>query len=237
MSSRQLPVRTPHAGDGGVPIPTPRISWRRARPATSDPEIRGRNPLISGVVLVLILSTLAGCVEEKVVYNNPFLGRIPGAKSGTPVSTPQGSRGGPALNPASEPGSLRVEHPDGSITLVAKTGQQLFRHLMTTLHEGDPDLFVDEVLSERTRQEYYERGIDPSQTFVTIKQREEDLNKLYRIMPMGEFTPGVFAEDLGQKTRRIAVHGKEAQGLSWAGFDMVLEKGNWRFRWFVGGGS
>lgn len=207
------------------------------RPAFKAPEIRWRNPLISGVALLCLFSTLAGCVEEKVVYNNPFLGRIPGAKSGTPVTMAEGARTDTRFSPKSDPGSLRVEHPDGSITLVAKTGQQLLRHLMTTLHDEDPDLFVDEVLSERTRHEYYDRGIDPSQAFVTIKQREADLNKLYRALPMGEFTPGIFAEDLGNKTRRVALYGKEAQGLAWNGFDMVLEKGNWRLRWFVGQGS
>lgn len=207
------------------------------RPAVKDPEFRGRSPLLFGVVVVFWFGILAGCVEERVVYNNPFLGRIPGAQSGTPVSAPKGARTDTRFDPKSDPGTLRVEHPDGSITLVAKTGQQLFRHLMTTLREDDPDLFVDEVLSERTRQEYYDRGIDPSQAFVTIKEREADLNKLYRALPMGEFTPGIFAEDLGDRTRRVALYGKEAQGLAWNGFDMVLEKGNWRLRWFVSPGS
>ena len=212
------------AGDGEGRRPSSRVCWRRAR-------------LASSTILFLALGSFAGCVEERIVYNNPFLGRIPGAQSGTPVSAPKGTRTETRFDPRADPGTLRVENPDGSITLVAKTGQQLFRHLMTTLREEDPDLFVDEVLSERTRQEYYDRGIDPSQAFVTIKQREADLNKLYRALPMGEFTPGIFAEDLGNKTRRIALYGKEAQGLAWNGFDMVLEKGNWRLRWFVGPGS
>lgn len=190
--------------------------------------MKAGNSTRASIVLALLL---AGCMEERIVYRNPLLGRVPGAQSGMPVTGPKGAK---ALPTGLNPKDLRREGADGSITLVAKNGQQLLYHLQTTIRDEDPDLFVDEVLSESTRQEYYARNEDPSLAYLRIKDHEDDLNALLRALPQGEYTPNVkTTTQPGGRARRIELVGRAREGLRWVGVDLELEKGNWRLRWFV----
>ena len=75
--------------------------------------------------------------------------------------------------------------------------------------------------------------MDPRQAFDTLKERWEDIVALFDSIPGGEFTPGVYKKAVGSSVQRVELTGPAAAGLHWTGFDMVMEKGNYRLRWFV----
>lgn len=178
-----------------------------------------------------VLALLTGCEEERrVVRWDPMLGNLPGAQTGTPYVREMKGYVDPTRIPAED---LRKEADDGKVTLTARTGRHLMMHIYVTLDKNERDLFTEQVLSEVTKREYYSRGKDPREAFDTLRERWEDVNMLFDTIPAGEFTPGVFARNMGDGVRRIEVQGPAAAGLHWTGMDMVMERGNWKLRWFV----
>lgn len=179
----------------------------------------------------LLILALAGCATQtRVVKYDPFLGGLPGAESRTPVVRDLGDYTDPTAIP---PDQLVQEPEPGRKVLAAKTGRHLMIHVYNTLKNDDRDLFTTQVLSERTRAECLERGIDPADAFDYLKTREDDVAALFNMMPAGEQTPGIVVQPLGKGARRLQVTGAGLGDLYWTGFDMVMERGNWRLRWFV----
>jgi hypothetical protein len=173
----------------------------------------------------------AGCVEERIVQNRPMLSGLPGAVTGRPVTGPAG-----AIDPKTVPDDkIVVENKDGTTTLLAKTGRQLMIHIVTTLDNDQRELFVEQVLSEKTRQEFYERGLDPALAFDELQRRRGDIDVVFSRMPAAESSPGVLVKQVEKKTTRVQLTGMAAEKLSWIGFDMTMEKGNWKLRWFIPG--
>lgn len=183
--------------------------------------------------LLLIAAALPGCVEERIVSYNPPLAGLPNAVTGQePVLPP--SRGGIQYIPDEK---TLVEKPDGSKELLARAPRQLMRNIVITLDEDLPELFVRDVLSERTRQEFIQRGLNPLEAFTTLKAQREDIQALFDFMPAGELTPGLFLTTIGPNTFRLKLDGRPARTLPLIGFDMVFERGNFRLRWFIPRGS
>lgn len=182
------------------------------------------------VAVASVAALLAGCVQTRVVKYSPILGDLPGAVSGTPVMREFEGYQDPGTLAESE---LRRTLPDGTVLLYAKTGKHLMIHIHNTLEQDDRKLFVSQVLSEVTRRECVERNIDPGRCFELLKERREDVDALFDRMPGAERTPGVFPRPLGGNMTRVELGPKADGGLLWGGFDMVMEHGNYRLRWFV----
>jgi hypothetical protein len=183
------------------------------------------------VIRLLPLVLLCACTEERIIKNRPFLSGVPGAVTSRPVTPIEG-----ALPPDEQPpDSLVQKTPDGKKVLVAKTGRQLMVHIYNTLEDKDAQLFLDQVLSEMTKTEFYQRGVDPREAYVELLRRREDIDLLFSRMPMGEATPGVIMTKVGRGMLRLRVDGMAARDLPWSGMDIVMEKGNFRLRWFVDG--
>lgn len=187
---------------------------------------------VQGMIAVcLAWCILGGCAREtRVIRYNPFLGGLPEAQSNTPVVRDLGDYQDPT---ALAPEELVKEAPDGKKTLVARSGRHLMVHIFNTLQNNEQELFVDQVLATRTKDECYERGVEPGAAFEFLKAREEDVRALFNMMPAGEQTPGVLMQPLGGKAQRVQIRGLGTQDLYWTGFDMVMEGGNWKLRWFV----
>ncbi len=186
----------------------------------------------NSALLVALCATsmfVAGC-EEKVVQYHPFFAGLPGVETQVITTGPKGQYFDPTVVPGNK---IEETKEDGSRTLTARTGQHLMVHIFNCVARDDARTFVDQVLSEMTKQEYYGRGQDPALAFELLKERKVEMVKLFRAMPSGESTPGVIASGVGGGVRRFVVTGKSAQDLSWVGVDMVMEKGNWKLRWFV----
>lgn len=192
--------------------------------------LRRESPLRTRLLGAALLALCVGCVEERVVHNRPFLGALPGAETNQVVTPPRG-----LLRTQAPVGDEKivVEAPDGSKRLLAGTVRHLMVHIHNTLKNDEEDLFVDQVLSEATRRECFARGVDPRETFRFLKANEEEIDRLFGLMPFGEFTPGVYLERVEAGTHRLRLYGPVTRDLTYVGLDAVQERGNFRLRWFV----
>ena len=174
-------------------------------------------------------------METRVVKWNPPLANLEGARTGRAIVD---ARGGRAVNPATvaQEGELRTVDETGRVILRARTSRHLMIHIYNTLQSNDADLFVDQVLSEITREEYIERGLNPRRAFLDLKNQEREILSLFNLMPAGESTPGVTWRNVGRVGRtsivRVEATGPVTQGYSLTYMDMALENGSWRLRWF-----
>lgn len=175
-------------------------------------------------------------METRVVKWDPPMAGLPGVTTSSPIV---GANDFGFVDPTRmTPDSLVIEREDGSTVLLARSGRHLMVHIYNTLAADDADLFVNQVLSEATRSEYLDRNLDPRQAFETLKRREQDIHALFNLMPAGEHTPGVFWDRVGtigprhDRVVRLRVSGAGTGSLRWTFMDMVMERGNWRLRWF-----
>lgn len=182
-----------------------------------------------GLALAALLAGPLGACEERIVSYHPMLGGLPGAESAETITAPPGMKG----DPTAVAGKLRVTDENGKVTLIARAPRHLMKHIYDTIFDDEPQLFIEQVLSQASKDEYFERGVDVMEAFKTLRERREDIHALFNAMPRGEQTPGLFVEPLGGGAQRLCVYGRAARDLSWNGFDMIMEKGNWKLRWFV----
>jgi hypothetical protein len=181
----------------------------------------------------LSAAVLGGCQsEEKLVRYKPFFSGLDNVHTETAAVQ---ARHDLEISESGEIGedSLVIVNPDGSKRLIAKSGVQLMAHIRRTLAEEEADLFVDQILSRLTREEFYQRGLDPRDGFKTLKAHEREILLLFSRMPMGEHSPNVRMEALGKNAFRVRLTGRVADTVGrYRGFDMILEEGNWKLRWF-----
>ncbi len=191
--------------------------------------MRAAGVVCAGVGLGLAL----GCETRREIRGTPMLGSLPGAQVGERIRPAGGNRarGMGEIVDESEV-RLRIEHEDGSVTLVSRTGRQLMAHIFTTIDSDEGELFVDQVLSEMSKREFAQRGIDPLEGFKYLQTHERAIRKLFNTIPMGEFTPGVFMKAQGDNVFRLEAPTLLHRGLAWTFMDMVFERGSWRLRWF-----
>lgn len=187
------------------------------------------------LVMAVGVWVLAGCQpEERIVNYKPFFSGLEGVQTGQPeVRDGEVVSTGGRLDPSQMSREIVIENEDGSVTLVSKSGSHLMRHIERTLYENERELFAEQVLCSATRQEFEERGLDPTEAFDRLKAHERDIAELFARMPLGEHTPQVMMSKVGHNTFRVRVTGLGSNELYWRGFDMVLEGGNWKLRWMV----
>ncbi len=185
--------------------------------------------LVRFILLAASIMAVAGCTRyERVVHYRPPLSSIAGAQSGTPfVGGPKG-----AGRQAQADNRIRIEHEDGRIELSSRNSLHLLTHIRSTLVAEEEELFTEQVLSEKTRNEFIERGYDPVEAFKELKRRERDVYALMARMPMAEFTPGLFLRNIGRNEFRLRIDPRGADKLAWKSVDMIVENGQWRLRWF-----
>lgn len=196
--------------------------------------MRGLAWAIGAVAIVAALSTTGGCQrEENVVRYKPFFTGITGAEvtRGTgaePVNANDGY-----IDPTKLPSDAKlvIEHADGSKTLVAKSLRHMMGHLERCLDEGEDDLLMEQVISEKTLEHYRSEGKDPRQIIRHLKRNRKDIAKLFARMPMGEYTPTVILEQPGDKMWAVRLTGAAARDMKFTKVWARLEDGHWRFVW------
>ena len=166
---------------------------------------------------------LPGCTYEKVVYRRPMLSGLPGAETGGGFVSekPRGYEDPRQI----DGGRITIEREDGSKVLLARSARHLMAHSYSTLQNDERELFTEQVLCEATRAEFRERGMEPGEAFDHLKSRLPEIAQLFGRMPNGEYTPGVFMNQIDDDTYRLVLTKKAAEGLAWRGFDMVWEGG------------
>lgn len=191
----------------------------------------GRRPARTAwyVVLAILVAPQAGCRYERIVRYDPMLAGLPGAESGTPVIRADGRTFDPLAAPK---GGLRQEDEQGNVVLHSKSARHLLIHIVQTIENDEGELFVEQLLSERTKLEFAERDLDPMLAFEELKRRQRDVFTLYNALPMGELTPGVRFRTLGDNLYRVEVPRSWGRAMRWRIMDMVRERGNFRLRWF-----
>jgi hypothetical protein len=182
----------------------------------------GRTNLRIAALAGLIV-TCAGC-ETRLVKYDPFLAGLPGAESQTPVARDLGHTDPRQMNGA----SIRRENPDGTPLLVAKSGLHVMVHTYNTLVADEKQLFVEQVLSERAKQDAIAKGIDPGEIFEQLVREWDEFEQLCLLMPAGEFTPGIYLRPVGGRVQRFELDSASARGMRFKGFEIVMEKGNYR---------
>lgn len=177
----------------------------------------------------LLLSLPACRPEEKILHYKPFFSNIEGAKFGeqAPVNA---NRGYVDPTVAAENKSV-IENPDGSKVLIAKSPQQMISHMVRCLDENEDKLFIEQVLSQKTKDHYKDMHKDPMELVEKLKASRKELAKTLGRMPLGEHSPTVILEQPGDKTWIIKVTGAAAKDLQYTRLWTRLEDGNWRFMW------
>jgi hypothetical protein len=195
-----------------------------------SPAIRARWIPALGV---LWLALLACQREEKVVKYRPFFTGLSGTAMGTePVNAGLGA-GLPANEDDSAPDASGISTaPDGTTIMRARSARQLMVHITKTILDNDAEAFAGQVLSQASRQEYIDRGLDPREAFALATAQRQDIGRLFKRMPMGEHTPFVIMRKLGAKVYRVELTGQSADDLVFRGFDMVMEESYYKLRWF-----
>lgn len=222
---------------------------------------------------------LQGCIQERVIYNHPMLGGLPGSSSNMPITAPPGMKAVSQEEVANTP--IKVDNPDGSVTLRARTVRHLMIHIHNLLDDkpvakglapelkpeepgdevnvaakpkpgdrpGRPEfetksaaapgvqtneeIFAEQVLSKATKDEFAERGMPPAEAYKWCREARDDIEDLFAQMPMGENSAGVYFEKLGDRVYRVRVSPQAAKALRFSGMDVVMERGNYKLRWFV----
>lgn len=184
--------------------------------------------LVLAIVAGIVLS---GCQPyERVVSRSSILSGLEGSESTIPQK--KSKRGVHAVF-STPTGEIRVEDELGEITLYAKNVRQLMTHITTTIQREEQDLFLDQVLSQITKDEFAQRGLDPALAFEELTKRQKEIFRLFYFMPMGEYTPGLHLKAVGFNTFRLQLSRARNESLYWIGIDAVFENGNYRLRWFV----
>lgn len=117
--------------------------------------------------------------------------------AGSAPAAPELDKNGNPMNP------LRAEDKDGKITLVSQSPRHVIIHLRQTLMNGEDDLLYEQVLSDRTKQEYRKRGLDPRTAVDFLVENKVEIYKMLNKMPMGELTPGLFLKPMGGDVYRL----------------------------------
>ncbi len=188
-----------------------------------------------GIVKFVAIATtlaIAGC-ETRYIHYNPPLANLPGAQTGIQPVYGEDFAVLDAATSKTATSEPVIENPDGTKTLISRNARDLIFHIATTMREDDEKTFTEQVLSEMTRDEFYQRGHDPSLAFRELKRRRRDVEQVFKVLPQGDLTPGVRYEVVGPNIFRVRQHYLDPQEYPWVGFDMRLEGSNWKLRWFV----
>lgn len=181
-------------------------------------------------ILLLLSPLLGGCTYERVVSQSGLLTGLDGAQSKIPPK--RQARALPDFLRTPKEG-IRVEDEDGTITLYSKSVRQLMAHISTTIANNESELFLEQLLCQRTKDEFYDRGLDPALAFEELVRRERDIGRLFYFLPMGEYTPGVYLKTIGRNTFRLKLPRVGNESLYWLGLDVVFEDNNYKLRWFL----
>jgi len=182
------------------------------------------------IILAAAMGALPACEEQQtVVASKNMLSGLPGAQSAIP---PKQAEGQPVVQNQPTATQLRTTGPNGRVVLNTSQIRDLMANIYITLQNNERDLFTEQLLSQRTTDEFTARGYEPQLAFDELKRRERDVRALFNRMPQGEFTPGVLRETVGEKVYRIRLTGHAAVGLTWNFMDSSLEAGQYKLRWF-----
>ncbi len=192
------------------------------------------------LILLTLLALPACATEERIVSVKGNFQNLAGAQGGYETTE------GPArkqfdleraLDRAEEtplPGEavdgqpLRRKMPDGTIILITRSPRHVVLHLAATLQAKEDDLLLNQVLSERLKNNYRERGIDPMEAVKYLRKNEKDIYKLLVAIPMGDQTPGAITKTVGRNVFEVEAPGGVMLEQKFTRMQVVLESGGFK---------
>ncbi|MCA9273223.1 MAG: hypothetical protein KDA31_09275 [Phycisphaerales bacterium] len=184
----------------------------------------------SVLALSLMCFTLVGCeTYEEEAPVNPFFAGMEGVSGPGATKDRKARIADPRYLPAE---AQREVDDDGNVTLRAKGPRHLMRHIFETLRNNERELFIDQVLSNATKQEFIDHGKDPNEAFDMLLEDFEMINQLFARMPMAENAPNARFETIGTNMHRMRLIKGVGKDLKWQGFDMITEDGYEKLLWF-----
>ncbi len=198
-----------------------------------------RQTLFHLSLILLALAAVACAPRERVISVRGGLIGIPGASGGHRGASTARTGAGfeniladesdiEAYDSLSEAGYLRLKDDDGNIILVSRSPAHVVFHLRETLVSEEVDLLYSQVLSERTKQNYRSRGMDPMLAVEYLARNRNAVLDFLATIPMGEKTPGVLHESIGRNMFRYKSGGAVAMGLKFSAMDVIIEDKNFR---------
>ncbi|MDX2114547.1 MAG: hypothetical protein SFZ24_02850 [Planctomycetota bacterium] len=131
---------------------------------------------------------------------------------------------------AEELSGLRTEDERGVVTLRLRSPSDVMYHLMTTLDRGEDDLLFEQVLAERTKQEYRKLARDPREAVDWLKRNRNDIARLMAALPLGEQTPGVWMRPAGPGGFALKAPPEYREGLRFTTLEVCVENGAFRLQ-------
>ncbi|CAN5673829.1 hypothetical protein BH11PLA1_BH11PLA1_19200 [soil metagenome] len=191
----------------------------------------------AAVPALAALALLAACAvdEPTIIYKqrNLFEG-IPGAMRGGEEFTGRGGAGKGA--PASE-GKLTdlVRNEGGREVLVSRRPRHVMVHLCLRLDEKDrahgEQLFAEQLISQRTREQFISEGKDPGEIVPWLQTNYDDIMRLFQKMPAGEVSPGVIFERQSGNLYSLRLTGTIAKTVRLTELFLEQDRGVWKFVW------
>ncbi len=123
------------------------------------------------------------------------------------------------------PRSIRIEHEDGSVSLILSSPRHVVLHLRQALLVEDQDLLFTQILSDRAKQNYVQAGKDPHDAVTFLYDNRREVLKMLQRMPQGELSPGLFLKKIGPNAYRLELSGAQGRGLTIRRLDVVWEFG------------
>ncbi len=183
------------------------------------------------LVVLVTLALLPACTPyQREISRSGILTKLKDQQSGTRGTTDPTSL---SVIFAVPEGKIRIEDEDGNVTLYAKSVKHLMNHIIYALENNERELFTEQILSQITKDEFADRGLDPGIAYDQLIKHKRDVYKVFQFMPMGERTPGLYLKPIGDNLFRLATSRAGHKDLLWIGIDVSFENINYKLRWFV----
>ena len=182
---------------------------------------------------VAMIFALSACApEEKVVRYKPFFAGLEGAEFSGQKPVLNDPKVRPNDPTASKPDEkIVIENKDGTVTLVSRCPKHVMIHLEHFLDADEDDVLVEQVLSDETKEYFRKQGKDPHEYIKELKESRKDIAIFFARIPAAEHTPTVLVDPVGNKTWRIRLTGRPAEGLKYTRLWVKPEGGIWKLVW------
>lgn len=126
-----------------------------------------------------------------------------------------------------EPTKLRIENPDGSVTLNSFLPEHLVGHLRSCIAMGESDLIYDQLLSGAAKQAYAEKTLDAHEAVDWLMDNQRDVLIMLNRMTGGLSSPDVSWQSMGN-TYRMQIVSPIRSSLRFTTLDLITEDGQFK---------
>jgi len=187
-----------------------------------NPRMSSRQRAMGGVAAAVTFSILNSCQVE-VSRHDHWADK---ARTFQQLQGDQPRIAGSAKNPT-EPTKLRIQNPDGSITLNCFLPEHLVGHLRSCIAMGETDLIYEQLLSDAAKQAYAEKKLDAHEAVDWLMTSQRDVLIMLNRMTGGLSSPDVSWQSMGN-TYRMKIVSPVRSSLRFTTLDLISENGQFK---------